>query len=135
MAIASSTYVRTPALEAIRDNLIFERAKRRFSQQLLAERSGVGRATISRLECGTADDVGIRTIQSLADALEISIDRLFRWRDPSAPVDDDEILRRSRDPESEFVDAHDLLEAIEEAETYVERYSKAGRPAISRNIS
>jgi transcriptional regulator with XRE-family HTH domain len=132
MAIASSDPERTPALGALRASLIFERAQRRLSQQDLAELAGIGRATLSRIESGAAEDVGLSTIQRLADALGITVTRLL---EPGSvgPVDDSEIARRMHDPPSEFVDAREWLKAWEEADAgVIVRYSKAGRPPISR---
>jgi transcriptional regulator with XRE-family HTH domain len=132
MAIADSDRERTPALGALRANLIFERAQRRLSQQGLADLAGIGRATLSRIESAAADDVGLSTIQRLADALGIKVTRLLE-SGHTGPVDDDEIIRRMQDPPSEFVDAREWLKAWDEADAgVVDRYSKAGRPPISR---
>ncbi len=65
------------ARELLRDNLIFVRAQARFSQGELAQRAGVSRPTISRIERAEAD-VGIDVLSRLAGALGVDIARLFR---------------------------------------------------------
>lgn len=122
---------RTPALEALRANIIFGRARTQLSQEALAERAGISRPTISRIERGVGD-VGIDVVQRIADALGVPIGELFI--PPSAgPVDDDELARRAADPASEFVDARAVLAAIDEAASQpIERYSRAGRPPVAR---
>jgi transcriptional regulator with XRE-family HTH domain len=130
MADAVVRDTRAPTiLEVLRGNLIFRRARARLSQEELAERAGVSRPTISRIE-RAACDVGVETVERIAIALGVPVADLFvparRGR-----VDDDELERRLADPESEFVDAFDLLDAIDEA-AEPERYSRAGRPPMVR---
>lgn len=127
----ANTLARAPALEIIRVNLIVGRARARFSQEDLAERSGVGRATISRIERGAATDVGVDTLERLAGALGVSIAAFFV--SPSAArADDDELDLRAADSDDEFIDARALLDAVSEAADGEERYSRAGRPPVSR---
>ena len=47
------------------------RVERMLSQEALAERSGVGRDTISRIENGHTQNVQYRTVARLAKALEV----------------------------------------------------------------
>ena len=52
-------------------NIKLLRVKRMLSQEALAERSGVGRDTISRIENGHTQNVQYRTVARLAKALEV----------------------------------------------------------------
>jgi transcriptional regulator with XRE-family HTH domain len=128
----ASNRARAPALEALRANVIVGRARTRLSQEALAKRAGVSRPTISRIERGAADDVGLDVIQRIADALEVTVSELFVL--PSgARVDDAELARRAGAPDDEFVDADALLDAVDEAAgRSPERYSRAGRPPVAR---
>ena len=130
----SSNHARAPALEALRVNLIVGRAKARLSQGQLAERAGVSRPTISRLERATSD-VGIEVVQRIADALGTTVADLFVPASAGA-VADDELARRADAGDEEFIDADAVLAAVDEAEDRpalpIERYSKAGRPAVAR---
>ncbi|MGD0053494.1 MAG: helix-turn-helix transcriptional regulator [Vulcanimicrobiaceae bacterium] len=128
MAANPSSSVRPNILQTIGENLLFERARARLSQAEVGERSGVARPTISRIENG-AGDVGVGTLDRLAATLGISVARLFIERGlDTGPVDDDELIRRSNEPDSEFVDADDLFAALADAERHGLRYSNAGRP-------
>ena len=62
----------SPALEAIAANVIVLRARRRISQGDLAERSGVSRATVSRIERAEGD-TSVLTLQQIAAALGVAI--------------------------------------------------------------
>jgi transcriptional regulator with XRE-family HTH domain len=53
------------------------RQLRALSQQELSERSGVGRATISRIERGETGAHG-RTLRRLAEALGVGVEELVR---------------------------------------------------------
>ena len=48
-----------------------------MTQTELAERSGVGRVTISRLESGELKETTIGTLAKLAEALGVSVDELI----------------------------------------------------------
>jgi len=134
MAVNPSSSSRPDALETISGNLLFERARARLSQAELAQRSGVARPTISRIENGIGD-VSVGTLDRLAAALGIAVARLFIERGlDTGPVDDDELIRRSNEPDSEFVDAEDLSAALADAERHGLRYSNAGRPAVARSM-
>jgi transcriptional regulator with XRE-family HTH domain len=122
---------RAPALEDLRVNLIVGRARARLSQEDLAERSGVGRATISRIERAAIDDVGVDVLVRLAGVLGTCVHDLFA---PSVAVDqpgDDELARRAEASDDEFLDADTVLDTVDEA-AGIERYSRAGRPPLGR---
>jgi transcriptional regulator with XRE-family HTH domain len=134
---------RVSALEALRVNVIFGRARVRMSQDQLARRASVSRPTISRIERG-AGDVGIDVVQRIADALGTSVAELFT---PAfdGPVTEAELARRAAAPASEFVDVDDLVAAMDEAAASGEhaagrrrssddlpRYSRAGRRTLAR---
>ena len=137
MAIAAPLHsARTPALEALRVNVIVGRAKTRLSQDELAKRANVSRQTISRLE-RAATDVGIEVVERIAKALGTTISELLV---PSGPdrVDDDELARRAAAPREESIDARVLLAAVDQAagrSAELERFSRAGRPPLPRRAS
>jgi|HubBroStandDraft_1064217.scaffolds.fasta_scaffold15252_2 transcriptional regulator with XRE-family HTH domain len=134
MAANPSSSVRPDAHQTISHNLLFERARARLSQAELAQRSGVARPTISRIENGTGD-VSVGTLDRLAAAIGISVARFFIESGLDAgPVDDDELIRRFNEPDSEFVDADDLAAALADAERHGLRYSNAGRPPVARSM-
>lgn len=56
-------------LKTIRQNM-------NLTQEELAEKSGVGRVTISRLETGELKETTAGTLSKLARALNVSIDQL-----------------------------------------------------------
>jgi transcriptional regulator with XRE-family HTH domain len=121
----------TSALEILRVNLIVERARARLSQTELAERAGVARPTISRIERAVGD-VGVQVVDRIATTLGITVASLFDPVD-TEPADDDEIARRAAAPRSEFGSVRDLLTALDESAAADispeprQRYSKAGR--------
>ena len=49
------------------------RAERRMTQEELAEKSGISRITISKLENGKTDNMSTFTALALASALEVSV--------------------------------------------------------------
>ena len=57
-------------------NLKSIRTEMNLTQEELAEKSGVGRVTISRLETGELKETTVGTLSKLARALEVSIDKL-----------------------------------------------------------
>lgn len=113
------------AREVLRTNVIIGRAKARFSQDDLAQRAGVSRQTISRIERAEAD-VGVDVVDSIANALGVPIAELFIPAKPGV-VDDDDLARRASASADEFVDARQLFGAIDQANG-LDRYSRAGRP-------
>jgi transcriptional regulator with XRE-family HTH domain len=56
------------------------RMRRRLRQSDLAIQARVSTATISRLERGHADTLSVRTIRSVAKALDVRVELLPRWR-------------------------------------------------------
>lgn len=131
---ANARSARAPALEALRVNVIVGRAKAQLSQSELAERAGVSRPTVSRIERASGD-VGIEVVQRIADALGASVSELFVSADLGR-IDDSELERRAATPDGEFIDARALLGALDEASgpvgSGVARYSRAGRPPLAR---
>ena len=132
MSTTTRNQPRATGLESLRANLIAGRARARLSQDALAERAGISRPTVSRIERGAADDVGLDVIQRIADALDLSVADLF-ISPSSADVDDAELARRAAAADDEFVDAEAVLDAVDEAAGRPrERYSRAGRPPVAR---
>lgn len=111
------------AMEALRRNVVFRRAKSRISQSDLAERANVARQTISKIESGSGD-VTVSVLEKIARVLECSIEQLFDTG--SAHTDERALGRRAKSSSSEYVNARELLDAIDEANAA--RYSRAGRP-------
>jgi transcriptional regulator with XRE-family HTH domain len=131
--LSATTAARAPALESLRAHVITGRARARLSQGDLADKAGLARQTISRLERGVGD-VGLDVVQRIADALGVTAAELIAPMAIGA-VDDDELERRFTAPESEFVDADELLKALDEAAGKPnpdERFSRAGRPRVAR---
>ena len=56
------------------------RIKRGWSQQQLADRVGVSRTTISRVERGHPETFSLTTIRRVAASLDIRVDLVPRWR-------------------------------------------------------
>ncbi len=129
----ATSKARSTALESLRANLISERARKRFSQDDLAQKSGVSRPTISRIERAVGD-VKLDVVDRLAGALDVAVADLFRTYGSGA-IADDEIARRAAEPKADYVDARDFLAALDEADDgapSAARYSRAGRPALAR---
>jgi transcriptional regulator with XRE-family HTH domain len=127
----------SPAVEALRVNVVVERAIARLSQAQLAERAGVSRPTLSKIERGVAPDVSIGIIQRIADALGTSVaDLLVPPPDMDRAESDEEIAHRmATATAADFVDIDVLLAAIDEADAVPrKRYSNAGRPRLARQI-
>jgi transcriptional regulator with XRE-family HTH domain len=132
--ISPPAKARTPAKETLRHNVILRRAKAEISQEELAQRSGVSRAWISRIESGTAD-VGLDVLDRLAIAFDLAVaDLLTELDDDAKEVDEDELVRRAAAPRSERIGARSLLDAIDEAagRSDQQRYSRRGRPPAVR---
>lgn len=115
--------------EVLRVNIITARAKTRLSQCELAERSGVSRPTISRIERAQVD-VGIDAVSRIAAALGLAVADLFATWSEAEP-DAAELQRRACAGDEESIDASDLLAALDEANA-PKRYSRAGRPPVAR---
>lgn len=58
-------------------NLKDIRQKKNLTQEELAEKSGVGRVTISRMETGELKETTAGTLTKLARALNVSVDKLI----------------------------------------------------------
>jgi transcriptional regulator with XRE-family HTH domain len=122
------------AMETLRVNLIVARARAKLSQVELAEMALVSRPTISRIERGTTH-ISVDVVQRLADALGTSVSELFLSCGVDRP-DEAELIRRASAPRSEFIEAGALMAAFDEAAGHaIQRYSKAGRPALARRSS
>lgn len=59
-------------------NLKEIREKANLTQAELAEKSGVGRVTISRLETGKLKETTFGTLMKLAKVLQVSVDDLIK---------------------------------------------------------
>ena len=60
------------------ENLKKERLSKGFSQESLAEKSGVTLHTISKIEAGATSDPRVLTLEKLVKALNIKIDDLLK---------------------------------------------------------
>lgn len=58
-------------------NVKYWREKRRISQQGLADKAGIHRTTIGKIEAGMRQATNIITLQRIADALGISLNSLL----------------------------------------------------------
>jgi transcriptional regulator with XRE-family HTH domain len=85
---------------ALREKVLAERLKRKWTQTELADKVGVQSATISRIESGEDRDIKASTLRGLAEAFDVSIDYLVDLSDKWEPKD-----RTSLPP-----DARSLLE-------------------------
>lgn len=127
----------SPAVEALRVNVVVERAIARLSQAQLAERAGISRPTLSKIERGVAPDVSIGIIQRIADALGTSVANLLVPTPDVHRVETDEEIaqRMATATAADFVDIDVLLAAIDEADAVPrKRYSNAGRPRLAHQI-
>jgi transcriptional regulator with XRE-family HTH domain len=127
----------SPAVEALSVNVVVERAFARLSQAQLADRAGISRPTLSKIERGVAPDVSIGIIQRIADALGTSVaDLLVPPPDMDRVETDEEIAHRmATATPADFVDADVLLAAIAEADAPPrKRYSNAGRPPLAGRV-
>jgi transcriptional regulator with XRE-family HTH domain len=114
----------------LRAHLISERAQSRLSQADLADRAGVSRYTIVRLESGDYTNPGLELLGKIAGALGVGVHDLLAPFELDTPSDA-ELQRRAAAPQSEFVDADVLLAAIDEADGR-RRYSNRGRRRLER---
>jgi transcriptional regulator with XRE-family HTH domain len=122
---------RSPAQE-LADHVVVARARKGLSQAELAERAGISRDTLSRIERGEADPT-LNVLSRLADALSVDVAELLARDRGDALADDDELVRRAADIRAGNVDARTLLVAIDDAAGHApERYSRAGRPRVAR---
>lgn len=111
-----------PLNEALRINMVVERAKTRLSQAALAKSAAVPRAVISELEHGRGD-VRMTTLARIAASLNVTVPALLEPWEPE-PITDEMLLRRLR--EDDFIPADTLLNAMAEANA-IPHYSRRGR--------
>jgi putative transcriptional regulator len=104
-----------PLQEYLRAHLIVERARKRFSQSELAKRAGVSRYTIVKLESGEDANPRLDVLGRIAFALGVAVHELLAPIAAPHDASDAELERRAETPASDYVDAEQLLSAIEEA--------------------
>jgi len=120
------------ANEVLARNLILFRARRRFSQAELAQRSGLSRNSVSNIERGDVSPT-ISVVGRLATALETTLPDLFADETVPDVANDDELARLAAAGREGAIDARSLMVAIDEAAGYPSsRYSRAGRPRVAR---
>ncbi len=68
--------------------LITLRKQADLSTWVLAQRSGIDRANIRRIESGAAVDVTVGTMHKLADALDVEVERFYEahWETTGRPL-------------------------------------------------
>ena len=117
------------AREDLRANILVRRATLQLSQADLAERSGVSRPVLSKIETA-AGDFQISALAKLAAALDCPVSELLL---PSTmgTVGDAEIAQRFKTPRSQFIKGKDLWAAVEEVKTAKE---STGPKALGRSI-
>ncbi len=76
-----ATNILIPILDIVKENMLGKRIKefrkkKGFSQQKLAEKSGLSFNTITRMEQGIGDSPTLKTLIKLADVLEVGLDEL-----------------------------------------------------------
>lgn len=131
--MSTTKLARAPALEFLRVHVIVGRARARLSQDELAQRAGVSRPTISRIERGIGD-ASIEVVQRIADVLSVTVADLFAPLRTGA-TGDDEIERRLASSKDEYIDADELVKALAETGDDApsdRRYSRAGRRPVAR---
>jgi transcriptional regulator with XRE-family HTH domain len=74
----------------IGDNIRKERKLRKLSQEKMARALGMSRATISQIESGTVQEIGVRKLMRILDFLELEL----RVRPSGAPPTLDELRER-----------------------------------------
>lgn len=60
-----------------KNNLKKIRRQKNITQEELETKSGISRATISKIEKGNAKDLKVSTMVAIADALGVSVQRIF----------------------------------------------------------
>ena len=119
------------AMETLRKNVVRKRAEKSVSQSTLADRAGVSRPTISKIEQGDGN-VTVAILERIATVLGCTLEQLFE-RDAEL-CDELDLTRRANAPDSEFVDGRALLAAIDEANE--SRFSRRGRRrAVDRQVA
>lgn len=120
------------ANEILARNIILFRARRRYSQAELAQRSALSRTSISNIERGDVSPT-VSVVGRLAIALHVTLQELFA--DEAIPdiANDAELARLAAAGREGAIDADSLMMAIDEAAGYsADRYSRAGRPRLAR---
>jgi transcriptional regulator with XRE-family HTH domain len=71
-------------MEDVRIGLVIRAVRRRrtWRQSDLAKAAGVSQQTVSRIETGHLDEMGLRTLRGVAAALQVSLRLDARWRGP-----------------------------------------------------
>lgn len=118
-----------PLQEYLRAHLVVERARKSLSQAELAKRAGVSRYTIVKLESGEDANPRLDVLGRIAFALGVAVHELLAPIADPHDASDGELERRAETPASDYVDAEQLLSAVEEAAV---RQSAAGR---RRNVA
>ena len=78
----------------IGENIKAERKRRKLTQKQIADALGMSHATISQIEAGIVQDIGIRKITRILEYLGLEI----RIRTAGAPPTLDELREESRFP-------------------------------------
>ena len=60
------------------DNIKRYRAKMGLSQDQLARKAGITYSTLTKLESGVNSNPKVKTLQQLAEALEVTLDELMK---------------------------------------------------------
>lgn len=94
------------------ERVLIERRRLGMNQDVLARRAGLSAGSyISQIENEHADNVGLRVVFSLADALGVSAAYLLGFTDdPLAQMDDAQVVR---DPGQRYV-VNELMEIYED---------------------
>ena len=77
----------------IGNNIRLERKRRKMSQSVLSELLGMSRSTISQIENGTIQDIGVRKVIRILEVLDLEL----RVRPAGSPPTLEE-LRENDDP-------------------------------------
>ncbi len=123
--------------EALAANVVVYRARKRLSQTELAERVGISRPTISRIERCDGDPT-LDVLARIAAALNVDFADLFSTEIGPEFSTNAELERRATESREGSVNARDLFAAMDESagqpveRAFAERYSNAGRPRLER---
>jgi transcriptional regulator with XRE-family HTH domain len=116
-------------LRMIATNVLILRATARLSQQALADKAGLSRVAVSEIERATSTNPSYGTLYRIAAALDACVTDLLAPFQQGEPTTE-EIRQRALDPDSQFVNAEALQEAISNGQI---RYSPAGRPRSKKS--
>lgn len=132
----SAHRLKEDALDALRENVVVFRARAGLSQIELADKAGVSRPVISKMEQGALSP-SLESLAKIASVLGCSIaDLLLQEHDRH--VSDGEILSRAASGADGDVDVDALMSALDEANQRpaleARRYSTKGRkPAVAHH--